>query len=74
MPGTGPDNTLRPQDADRLGINRQRCLDNLQLLRSHPQVRENVVAIFAEAEPFVPSDNVDTQLYNGFSAMPTARR
>jgi exodeoxyribonuclease-1 len=24
------------------------------------------VAIFAEAEPFVPSENVDAQLYNGF--------
>ena len=65
-PVLAQDNTLRPQDADRLGINRQRCLDNLQLLRSHPQVREKAVAIFAEAEPFVPSDNVDTQLYNGF--------
>ncbi|MGT8636872.1 HisA/HisF-related TIM barrel protein [Escherichia coli] len=27
---------------------------------------EKVVAIFAEAEPFTPSDNVDAQLYNGF--------
>lgn len=59
-------NTLRPEDADRLGINRQRCLDNLKILRENPQVREKVVAIFADAEPFVPSDNVDTQLYNDF--------
>ena len=59
-------NTLRPEDADRLGINRQRCLDNLKILRENPQVREKVVAIFADAEPFVPSENVDTQLYNGF--------
>ncbi|MDU4554906.1 MAG: peptide chain release factor 2 [Enterobacter sp.] len=59
-------NTLRPQDADRLGINIQRCLENAQRLRANPQVREKAVAIFAEAEPFVPSDNVDTQLYNGF--------
>jgi exodeoxyribonuclease I len=59
-------NTLRPEDADRLGINRQRCLDNLKILRENPQVREKVVAIFADAKPFVPSDNVDTQLYNGF--------
>ncbi|POP47673.1 exodeoxyribonuclease I [Superficieibacter electus] len=59
-------NTLRAEDADRLGINRQRCLDNLKILRENPQVREKVVAIFADAEPFVPSDNVDTQLYNGF--------
>ncbi|MCS2161470.1 exodeoxyribonuclease I [Scandinavium sp. H11S7] len=59
-------NTLRPEDADRLGINRQLCLDNLKVLRDNPQVRDKVVAIFAEAEPFVPSENVDTQLYNGF--------
>jgi len=59
-------NTLRAADADRLGINRQRCLDNLKLLRENPQVREKVVAIFADAEPFVPSENVDAQLYNGF--------
>ncbi|WP_347290681.1 exodeoxyribonuclease I [Kluyvera georgiana] len=59
-------NTLRPEDADRLGINRQHCLDNLKQLRDNPQVREKVVEIFAEAEPFVASDNVDAQLYNGF--------
>ncbi|MGN8074353.1 exodeoxyribonuclease I [Enterobacter sp. 22104] len=59
-------NTLRAEDADRLGINRQRCLDNLKVLRENPQVREKAVAIFAEAEPFIPSDNVDAQLYNGF--------
>ncbi len=59
-------NTLRPEDADRLGINRQHCLDNLKILRENPQVREKVVAIFVEAEPFTPSDNVDAQLYNGF--------
>jgi exodeoxyribonuclease-1 len=59
-------NTLRPEDADRLGINRQQCLDNLKVLRDNPQIRDKVLAIFAEAEPFVPSENVDTQLYNGF--------
>jgi len=59
-------NTLRPEDADRLGINRTRCLENLKLLRERPDVRENVVALYADAEPFVPSDDVDAQLYNGF--------
>ncbi|MDG0223430.1 exodeoxyribonuclease I, partial [Salmonella enterica subsp. enterica] len=44
-------NPLRPEDADRLGINRQHCLDNLKVLRENPQVRDKVVAIFAEAEP-----------------------
>jgi exodeoxyribonuclease-1 len=33
-------NTLRPEDADRLGINRQHCLDNLKVLRENPQVRK----------------------------------
>ncbi|HID4044720.1 exodeoxyribonuclease I [Pluralibacter gergoviae] len=59
-------NTLRPEDAERLGVDRQRCLDNLKLLRDNPQVRDKALAIFAEAEPFVPSENVDAQLYNGF--------
>ncbi|WP_313079831.1 exodeoxyribonuclease I [Atlantibacter sp.] len=59
-------NTLRPEDADRLGIDRQRCLDNLKILRERPDVREKVVTLYADAEPFVPSDDVDAQLYNGF--------
>ncbi len=59
-------NTLRPEDAERLGIDRQQCLANLKLLREAPQVREKVVALFAEAPPFPPSDNVDAQLYDGF--------
>ena len=59
-------NTLRPEDAERLGIDRQHCLANLKLLRDTPQVREKVVALFADAPPFPPSDNVDAQLYDGF--------
>ena len=59
-------NTLRPEDAERLGIDRQHCLTNLNILRNNPQVREKVVALFAEAPPFIPVDNVDAQLYNGF--------
>ncbi len=59
-------NTLRPEDAQRLGINRAQCLENLKLLRANPQVREKVVALYAEAEPFKPAENVDAQLYNGF--------
>ena len=56
-----------PQKRKRMAReNIQRCLENAQLLRANPQVREKAVAIFAEAEPFVPSENVDAQLYNGF--------
>ncbi|WP_233268328.1 exodeoxyribonuclease I [Pantoea sp. BAV 3049] len=65
-PVVAPANTLRPEDAERLGIDRQQCLDNLALLRQHPEIREKVVTLFAEAEPFTPSDDVDAQLYDGF--------
>ncbi|CFQ48113.1 exonuclease I [Yersinia similis] len=65
-PVLAPAKTLLPENADRLGIDRQRCLQNLQLLRQNPQVRERVVALFAQAEPFTVADDVDTQLYNGF--------
>ncbi|MFI0489714.1 MAG: exodeoxyribonuclease I [Yersinia sp. (in: enterobacteria)] len=65
-PILAPAKTLLPENADLLGIDRQRCLQNLQLLRQNLQVREKVVALFAEAEPFAVSEDVDTQLYNGF--------
>ncbi|MDT3664885.1 exodeoxyribonuclease I [Cronobacter dublinensis] len=59
-------NTLRPEDAERLGIDRQHCVNNLKVLRDAPQVREKLVALFAEAPPFPPTSNVDAQLYDGF--------
>ncbi|WP_413729825.1 exodeoxyribonuclease I [Sodalis sp. RH22] len=65
-PVLAPASTLRPEDAERLGIDRERCLQNLQVLRRHAGVREKVVALYAEAEPFAGSDNVDAQLYDGF--------
>ncbi|AFI90070.1 exodeoxyribonuclease I [Pectobacterium parmentieri] len=65
-PVLAPANTLRPEDAERLGIDRQRCLDNLALLRSNSDVREKVVELFAEAPAFAASDDVDLRLYDGF--------
>lgn len=65
-PVLAPANTLRPEDAERLGIDRQRCLDNLALLRNNASVREKVVELFAEAPAFAASDDVDLRLYDGF--------
>ncbi|MBN3342369.1 exodeoxyribonuclease I [Pectobacterium brasiliense] len=65
-PVLAPANTLRPEDAERLGIDRQRCLDNLALLRNNASVREKVVELFAEAPAFTASDDVDLRLYDGF--------
>ncbi len=65
-PILAPAKTLLPENAQRLDIDRERCLQNLQQLRQNSQVREKVVALFAEAEPFTPSDDVDARLYDGF--------
>ncbi|MDR3431006.1 MAG: exodeoxyribonuclease I [Rouxiella aceris] len=65
-PVLAPAKTLLPENALRLEIDRQQCLQNLQLLRQHSEVREKVVALYAEAEPFTPSEDVDARLYDGF--------
>ena len=65
-PVLAPANVLRPEDAARLGIDRQACLDNLALLRQHSAVREKVVALFAEKAAFAATHDVDNQLYSGF--------
>ncbi|MDR0806107.1 MAG: exodeoxyribonuclease I [Enterobacteriaceae bacterium] len=65
-PVLAPAKTLLPENAMRLGIDRQRCLENLQLLRNSPEIREKVIAIFADAEPFIPPTDVDGRLYDGF--------
>ncbi|CAK9885349.1 MAG: Exodeoxyribonuclease I [Candidatus Erwinia impunctatus] len=65
-PVLAPANTLRPEDAQRLNIDRQHCLDNLRQLRANPQVRDKLVALYADAPPFTSADNVDAQLYDGF--------
>ncbi|WP_411706390.1 exodeoxyribonuclease I [Edaphovirga cremea] len=65
-PVLAPAKTLLAENADRLGIDRERCLQNLQLLRQNPVVREKVVALYAEAEPYSATDDVDAQLYDGF--------
>lgn len=65
-PVLAPAKTLLAENAERLGIDRQACLQNLKILRQHPEVREKVVTLFAEAEPFAPIDDVDAKLYSGF--------
>lgn len=65
-PVLAPASTLRPMDAERLGIHLQCCLDNLIWLRRRPEVRKKVMVLFTENAPFIPSDDVDAQLYDGF--------
>ncbi|CDG97602.1 exodeoxyribonuclease I [Xenorhabdus bovienii] len=65
-PIIAPENTLRTEDAERVGLNRDQCAKNLVILRSNPQIREKVVELFSQPEEFPESDNVDAKLYSGF--------
>ncbi|EKY07678.1 exodeoxyribonuclease I domain protein [Neisseria sp. oral taxon 020 str. F0370] len=65
-PILAPLNTLRAEDAERLGISRAECLDNLKELQRPSEIRSKVQAIFRQTREFAPGDNVETELYNGF--------
>ncbi|MCW6569158.1 exodeoxyribonuclease I [Yersinia ruckeri] len=65
-PVLAPAKTLLAENAERLAIDRQCCLQNLQVLRQNPQIREKVITLFAESPPFAASSDVDAQLYDGF--------
>lgn len=66
-PILAPAKTLLPENAERLGIDRDKCLENLKALKAQKSViREKVTEIFMEERSFAPSANVETTLYDGF--------
>lgn len=66
-PILAPAKTLLPENAERLGIDRNLCLENLKKLKSQKSVvREKVVEIFSDERTFEASNNVETTLYDRF--------
>ena len=65
-PILAPAKTLTAENAEVIGIDRQKCLSNLALLRQHPEIREKLISLFSIEREFEKSDDVDTQLYDGF--------
>lgn len=66
-PILAPAKTLLSENATRLGIDRQACLENLKLLKSQKSlVREKVIDIFSEERNYLASNNIETTLYDGF--------
>ena len=61
-----PEKTLLPQNAERLGIDRALCMQNQQRLLASQDIRQKVMDIFQQEREFEASDNVETELYNGF--------
>ncbi|WP_165311162.1 exodeoxyribonuclease I [Vibrio ziniensis] len=65
-PILAPAKTLTAENADKIGINREQCLANLALIRQHPEIREKLVVLFSIDREYEQSNDVDTQLYDGF--------
>ncbi len=57
---------LSPENATRLGIDRQYCLNNLSLLQSSPELAGVIVEVFQQERNLDNQNNVDTMLYTGF--------
>ncbi len=68
-PILAPAKTLTAENAEVIGIDRQQCLNNLALLRQHPEIREKLISLFSIEREFEKSNDVDTQLYDGFSRL-----
>ncbi|WP_018694265.1 exodeoxyribonuclease I [Algicola sagamiensis] len=65
-PVLAPAKTLLPENAQRLGIDRERCLKHLQVLQAHSQIREIVAQVYQQQKDYPATENVDYQLYDGF--------
>ncbi|MFA0520175.1 exodeoxyribonuclease I, partial [Vibrio sp. 10N.222.55.E8] len=62
-PILAPAKTLTAENAATIGIDRQQCLNNLALLREHPEIREKLIGLYSQERVYEKSDDVDTHLY-----------
>lgn len=65
-PILAPAKTLTAENAEKIGIDRNYCLENLSKIKAHPELRETLFQVFSKERSFDKSDDVDTQLYDGF--------
>ncbi len=65
-PILAPAKTLTAENAERIGINREECLQNLARLKQHPEIREKLIDLYSIDRDYGDNDNVDNQLYDGF--------
>lgn len=65
-PILAPAKTLTAEDAQRIGIDRETCLENLAKFRNHPEIREKLIGVYSIEREFKKSSDVDAMLYDGF--------
>ena len=67
-PILAPAKTLLPENAARLGIDREQCLANLAILKANTELRDKVTEVFNEQGDYSATTNVDYLLYDGFTS------
>ncbi len=66
-PVLADEKVLRSEDLKRLNIDKNYYQQNLNQLRSYPELREKLIAVFSSPDDFKHNNNnVDTALYSGF--------
>ena len=67
-PVLAPAKTLLPENAERLGIDREACLRNLKFLQENKQLVINLNEVFNDERVFEPDTNPEYRLYEGFTS------
>lgn len=62
-PFVAPAKTLRPEDATRLGIDRESCLQNLPIINAITDLEKKLTAIFTIDTSLTKSIDIDAALY-----------
>lgn len=66
-PVVAPAKTLLPENAKRLHIDRDQCLNNLNLLRNHQKlIQDKITLLFSIPDTYPEIKDVDGKLYQGF--------
>ena len=67
-PVLAPAKTLLPENAERLGINRELCLKHLAILKANPEFVVKLNEVFTFEREFKQETNPEYRLYEGFTS------
>lgn len=65
-PILAPAKTLLPENAERLGINREACLQHLAIIQKNPDLKVKLGEVFEFENEFPAEENPEYRLYDGF--------
>jgi len=65
-PVLAPAKTLLPENAERLGIDREACLKHLAIIQNNPELKVTLAEVFEHEQTFEPELNAEFRLYEDF--------